>query len=121
MKPTTPQIVEEGLYHILETGHVVKSRFIKRVGETHRMAEPPCKVVTIKFANISNSEYTVVAENAQTIATQWEKKKAEILRARTGWNSVSQKKVMQDLHAQFVGSGEPHMREAFFLAMKAFK
>lgn len=117
----TPQIVEQGVYHILEDGTVVKSRFVKQVGETHRRADPPHNVVKTKFVNISNEDYTIVCENAQTIAFQWERKKAAVLAARTGWNSVSQKQAMTELYNQFVGSGEPHMREAFFLAMKAFK
>jgi len=117
----TPAISEEGVYHILEDGTVIKSRILKQVGDAHRKPNPPHQVVKVKFANISNEDYTYVCENARTIGEQWEKRKAKILAERTGWNSVSQKATMEALYAQFVGSGEPLYKEGFYLAMKAFK
>jgi hypothetical protein len=118
---TTPQVIEEGVYHIMEDGTVFRSRISKEVGETHRKPNPPHQITKVKFANVTNEDYTIIRENADTIHAQWEKKKARILAARTGWNSVSQANAMKELHLQFVGSGEPLMAESFFLALKMFK
>ena len=118
---TTPQIIEEGVYHIMDDGTVARSKIAKEVGEAHRKPNPPHKIVNVMFANITNEDYVIICENQDTITRQYEKKKAKVLADRTGWNSVSKKKAITELHLQFVGSGEPLMAEAFFLALKAFK
>lgn len=118
---TTPQIIEEGVYHIMEDGTVYPSKITKQIGETHRKPNPPHAITKVKFANITKEDYVIIRENADTIHGQWEKKKARILAARTGWNSVSQANLMKELSIQFIGSGEPLMAESFFLALKMFK
>jgi hypothetical protein len=117
----TNNVATETVYHILEDGTVVKSRFFKNPGETHANPSLQNKHTKIKFNNITNAEYTVVEENRKTIVKEWEVEKAKVLKARTGWNSVSQKATAAALFAKFCGEGEPLMKEGFFLAMKSFK
>lgn len=110
-------------YHILEDGTVIGSKHKLEIGD--RFQKPaskenpgPSKFLKVKFT-MTNGEYTIACDNMQKIVKTWNDRKNEIVRARTGWNSVVKKNLTTELYAKFV-TDEPLMKEAFFMSMVHF-
>jgi hypothetical protein len=107
-------------YHILSDGTVVGSKHQLAIGDRYQKPGTP-QFLPIKFT-VTNAEYTICVENSKIIVDEFNKRKTEIVRARTGWNSVSKNNVVAELYKKFVtDSGEPLMKESFFISMINFK
>jgi len=107
-------------YHILSDGTVVGSKHKLEIGD--RYQKPGTNTfLNVKYT-ITNAEYTICCENVRIIVDEFNKRKSAIVRARTGWNSLSKKKLVEELFKKYVlDSGEELMKESFFMSMINFK
>ena len=115
MSSTTPV----GYYHLLEDGALCPSRQPKQIGETY-LSPVSKKQIKVKFT-LTAAEYTQCIANREDLVKMWTDGKNEIVRARTGWNSVSQQGLRSKIYQEILATGEPLMRETFFLTMQFFK
>lgn len=104
-------------YHILEDGTTVSSRQPQEIG--NRFQKPGTNnFIKIKFT-MTSAEFTVVYENSKRIIEYFNQRKAEIAKARTGWNSVVIANLQKELYQKFVveTDDEPLMRESVFFSL----